>query len=249
VRLCFVVPAHGRVDLTRVCLRQLARTCQALAPDIQATAVVIADDENLDTADGLGFATVRRDNKQLGRKFNDGYQLACDPAFNPHPADYVVPCGSDDWVDPVIFHQLPPENTIGVFRQIAVVNEDQTRLSRLRVGWKGGAGVRIIPRSLLELVGYRPAEEDRQRAIDTSSLSGYRDALRGVMPPMVDLDVHPLQIVDWKTRGEQLNTYAMLRGFRRGDESTDPHGELAAVFPVEAIEEMRALAPRVAVTV
>ena len=78
--------------LTAICLRQLRRTCDSLAENgVQATAVVIADDENLDTARELGFGTVDRDNRFISRRFNDGIQLACDPEFNPRPADYVVP--------------------------------------------------------------------------------------------------------------------------------------------------------------
>src|SRR5687767_4792022 len=98
--LWFVVPAFGRVELARICLRQLRRTCDALqAEGVEATAVVIADDENLDAARELGFGTIERDNRAVSRKFNDGIQLALDPAYNPRPGDYVVPCGSDDWVD------------------------------------------------------------------------------------------------------------------------------------------------------
>lgn len=239
-RVWFIVPVFGREELTRVCLRQLARTCAGAAEHgVDATAVVIGDDSSVDLAEDLGFATVRRDNKHLGRKFNDGYQLACDPAYNPAPADYCVPCGSDDWVDPVIFQRLPGE-AIGVFRQIAVVNEDRTELMRLRVGYKGGAGIRIIPRWLLERCGYRPADEDRKRAIDTSTLDGMYRTLGRRMPAMIDLDVHALQIVDWKSRGQQLNTYSMLRGYRRGAES-EVWSAVGEWFPAEAVEEMREL--------
>jgi len=131
VRIYFVVPVHGREALTRVCLRQLRRTCDEL--DHYATAVVIGEGDILDFAYDLGFATVERDNQSLGAKFNDGYQLACDPRYNPHPADYVVPCGSDDWIDPVVFRRLPGPNEVGVFRHMAVVNEDKTLLARKRV--------------------------------------------------------------------------------------------------------------------
>ncbi len=240
MRIWFIVPAHGRVALTRVCLRQLKRTCDALAPEIEATAVVIADDANLDTAEELGFATIRRDNHGLGAKFNDGYQLACDPKYNPEPADYVVPCGSDDWIDPIIFQHLP-ERSIGIFRQMAIVNEDRTRLSRLKVGWKAGAGIRIIPHQFIARANYRPAQEDYQRGCDTATLEGLRKANGWGVPPTVLLDVHPLQIIDWKTKGAQLNTYKGLRLYGRG-ESEDPFGELAEVYPAEAISEMRQLA-------
>jgi hypothetical protein len=240
VRVWFLVPVHGRLALTRVCLRQLARTCLAAAEyGVEATAVVVGDDASLDVAADLGFATVRRDNAFLGRKFNDGFQKACDPEFNSEPADFVIPCGSDDWIDPVILSRLPRDDEVGVFRQLAVVDETRTRLSRLRVGYKGGCGVRILSRRLLAAAGYRPAAEDRYRAVDTSALEGLKYASRGQFPRTVDLDVHPLQIVDWKSSGEQLNSYSMLTGFRRGPEVEDPFEALSGVYPVAALDEMR----------
>ncbi len=238
-RVWFVMPVHGREELTRICLRQLERTCEAAAAfGVNTTAVVIGDDTSVDYADELGFATVRRNNDQLGRKFNDGYQFACDPEFNPAPADYVIPCGSDDWVDPVILRRMPGE-TIGVFRQFAVVDEDRTSLSRIKVGYHGGCGVRIIPRSLLARCGYRPAEEDISRGCDTSAIMGMY-AVGRVMPKMTVLDVHPLQIVDWKSHGQQLNSYRSIRSYRHGDDG-DVWDALAEHYPEAALDEMRAL--------
>ena len=51
------------------------------------------------TSVDLRFGWVIRDNQFTSRRFNDGIQLATDPKFNPAPADYVVPFGSDDWAD------------------------------------------------------------------------------------------------------------------------------------------------------
>lgn len=77
--LWFVMPVHGRAQLAAICLRQLRRTCDSLtAAGIDATAVVVGDDENLETAAELGFATVVRDNQFVSRKFNDGIQVACE---------------------------------------------------------------------------------------------------------------------------------------------------------------------------
>ena len=130
--LWFVVPAHGRYELTRICLEQLRRTCDALPYD--ATAVVVAEDQNLYTAADLGFATVHRDNDFLARKFNDGIQLACDPNLNPEPADYVVRVGSDDWIDHRILLDLPPLDTVLAFQWAAFVVEDGRQLSRNPAG-------------------------------------------------------------------------------------------------------------------
>ncbi len=241
IRVSFVVPVHGREALTKVCLRQLRRTCDAAtAQGVWATAVVVGDDTSLRVAAELGFDTVRRDNHQLGRKFNDGYQLACDPHYNSEPADYCVPCGSDDWVDPVILRRLPPQDTIGNFRHITVVNEDRSALTEMKIAYPTGAGIRIIPAALIARAGYRPAQEEARRAVDASTQYGITDAQNGRAPKTLYLDVHPAQIVDWKSYGQQLNSYAALRDSRRGMES-DVWATLEPHYPAEALDEMRSL--------
>ncbi len=239
--LWFVVPAHGRLELARICLTQLRRTCDALtAHGIEASAVVVADDGNLDTARDLGFATVERDNTFLSRKFNDGIQLACDPEFNPRPATHVAMCGSDDWIDHRILHVLPSPDRILAFQQIAFVREDGTELIPHRVSYTAGCGIRVYPAELMAECGYRPAEEDRERACDTSILIGVRDALRakGRDVPIAYNDQHPLQIVDWKSSAEQLNAFDAVRNYRDGA-PVDPFVALMGVFPRESLAAMR----------
>lgn len=237
--LWFVVPAAGRAQLARICLRQLRRTCDALtAEGIAATAVVVADDENLQTARDLGFATVRRANDFVSNKFNDGIQLALDERFNPHPADYVVPCGSDDWVDHRLFLKLPSRRTVVGFKRMSFVREDGLRMVTTVLDYPGGSGIRIYPRALLAPFGYRPADEDRARACDTSILNNVRlqhgDRLR-----IEHRHLHDRQIVDWKSPGEQLNSFAQVVALRRSEEPCDPFVELAGLYPAEALDEMR----------
>lgn len=243
--LSFIVPAHGRHAVAEVCLRQLRRTCDVLSEHgTLATAVIIADDENLEIAQDLDFHTVTRDNAQLGRKINDGYFVA----GNDLKADYMVPLGSDDWIDPRWI--LLPQNGETVATHLStVVNEDCTRLAYLDITF--GDGVRVYSRRTLEKVGFRPAEEHRSRAIDASTHRG-TDA-----PSIVWHDTHPLAIVDFKTR-ENLNSYhgcASTYGskyrqrFQQESEHADVWERLAAVYPTEAISEMRALHDRELVTV
>jgi hypothetical protein len=236
--LWFVVPAHGRERLTGICLRQLRRTCDLLEQEgVNATAVVIADDANLDTAHDLGFATVERNNHYLARKFNDGIQLACDPRYNPQPADYVVPCGSDDWVDHRLFLNLPTQNTMIGFTRLAVVREDGRELSSRNLNYTGGSGIRIYPRGLMEPVGYRPADEDRKRACDTSILTNLRRHHEDNMR-IVHHHLHDYQVVDWKSPQEQMNDYAGLSTYKAVT-TGDPFELLADFYPAEALEEMR----------
>lgn len=236
--LWFCLPVHGRPRLTAICLRQLRRTCDALNENgIEATAVVIGEDESLDVAGELGFGTVVRDNRFLSRKFNDGIQLACDPRFNPRPADYVVPCGSDDWVDYRIFLDLPADNEVRCFQHMSFVREDGRELSKSNVAYKGGCGIRVYPRRLVARAGYRPADEDRKRGCDTSILTNVTKMNKHLQVLHGEIDAR--QIVDWKSPAENINSYEGVSRWRQrhGD---DPFEVLEGIFPDEALEEMQA---------
>lgn len=241
--LWFVMPAHGREELSAVCMRQLRRTCDALTENgIEASAVVIADDGNLDTATSLGFATVRRDNRFLARKFNDGIQLALDPDVNPRPAEYVVPIGSDDWIDYRILLTLPSPDRVLGFKNLCFVREDGREITFSHVGYAGGCGMRVYHRDLMALLNYRPADEDRARGCDTSILNNlrvaYDDAYHRPLP-IAHLDTDCRQIVDWKTAGAQINPYREIIGVWKGQSRADVTAALDGFYPDEALAEMR----------
>lgn len=203
--------------------------------------MVVADDRNLVTAAQLGFGTVRRDNHFLARKFNDGIQLACDPEINDMPVDYVVPMGSDDWVDHRLFLDLPPADTILCFRNAAFVSEDGRTIVSRRLDYQGGVGIRVFPRQVVERLDYRPADEDRKRGCDTSILVNLGRTYPGANHKIVYGDLHEYQVVDWKTRGEQLNSYrSIMHRHLVGGAAADPFEALEGVFPARALLEMRA---------
>jgi hypothetical protein len=243
--LAFVVPVHGRLELAAICLRQLRRTCDELIErGIDARAIVVSDadtiENHIDPLE-LGFATVRRDNAFTSRRFNDGIQLACDPRFNDSPVDYVVPCGSDDWVDHRLFLEpLPAQNTLQGFKWASFVSEDGKEICATHLNYEGGAGIRIIPRELVAPLGYRPADEDRRRGCDTSILTNLRRH-HGDRLKVKHYDTSPYWIVDWKTHGTQLNPYENVTAFRRSEVRGDPFKELAGFYPDDALEEMEQL--------
>lgn len=232
--LWFVVPAYSRVELTRLCLTKLKGTCAELEQlGITAQAVVVADDENLDTARELGFWAVEQENVPLGRKFNDGIQLACEQG-----ADYVVPFGTDNWIDARILLDLPEGQTVVCRTRSAFVREDGRKLGKIRVTYKGGDGIRTFPTSLFAAVGNRPAADHAKRAVDTSIAERLR-RFTGWNRQFRAGDVHDMQIIGFQSPDVQLNTYGGLMNAFGVEELDDPWAELAKVYDPGAVDEMR----------
>ena len=234
--LWFVVPAWRRVELARICLGHLADVCDKLAArGIDAAAVVIADDENLDTARELGFGTVERDNESLGRKFNDGFQFAA-----AEGVDYVVPFGTDNLIDEALI-QIPTRGTIRSHRLASIVREDGKRIAHIRVPYEGGDGIRIIPTAMLAPLGYRPAAEEQRRAVDAS----IRDRLRRTMKaPQLRFEYHdlrPEQIVGFQSPDVQLTQYEPLVRHYGIAEMARPFGRLRSYYPAPVVDAVAAL--------
>jgi hypothetical protein len=297
--LWFIVPVHGRFSLSAICLRQLRRTCDSLCENgVDATAVVIGDDANLDVARDLGFGIVKTGNEFVSQKYNHGIQLACDPELTPKPvnlyrvlgrrdyrghepgtefpallqpraeyraiergsiervgvvelkpehyirpdaplADYVVPCGSDDWVDYELFTELPPSDTIYGFQKLSFVREDGLEMVRRQVKVPGGCGIRIYPREVLAALAFRPADEDRKRACDTSIITNLGKATPGRLR-VEHRETDYMQIVDWKSPDLQLNPYGSLTFHKTFENPQNPFEALVGRFPDQALAEMAA---------
>lgn len=181
---------------------------------ISAHSVVVADDENLDLARSRGFEVVERDNRWLGRKFNDGIEFALS-----HGATWIVPMGSDSWIDPAYFDGLSDERAL-TGRQYAIVEAD--RMLEVSVDL---VGPHVIPRRFFEQSGPRPAREQLRRGFDRSLL----DAIHPVEWQQVDL--HALQYIGF--RGERhITTYAKVRQALGGTERSDPWEVLAERYPI-----------------
>ena len=58
------------------------------------------------------------------------------------------------------------------FQRVSIVREDGRQIVTAHIDYPGGAGIRIYPAALMKPeLGYRPADEDRRRACDTSILT------------------------------------------------------------------------------
>src|SRR6185369_1212836 len=158
--LWFVTPAFRRFELSQVCFAQRAAAIKRLDElGIDASCVVVADDENLDIARSFGFAVVEVDNRWLGRRFNEGYAFAAEEGV-----DYIVPIGSDSWLDTEFFADgLPAGRGVLTSRLYASVDERGSRLSPLEIAASPGVGPHVVAVSLLEDTAYRPVNDNISR--------------------------------------------------------------------------------------
>lgn len=236
--LWFVIPCYRRHELTALCLEHLARfTMPALQDHFEAVeAVVISDEiEHLDAAAQWGLYGVSQENMPLGRKWNDGFELAASEG-----AEYFVPFGSDNWVDWQILTVIPGPREIVARRRSFVVHEHGYKGSEITVSYDGGDGIRTIPRSLLAPVDFRPAAEHARRAIDTSIVERLRRRI-GWHKQYVYSERHPFQIVGWQSPEDQLNPYdGIVRGFG-GREVINPWVELALYYDRDMLHRMHEL--------
>lgn len=229
-RLWFVTPAWRRFALSAVCFEQRRRVIGELADHgIEARCVVVADDENLDLARAAGFDTVERDNDYLGRRFNDGIEYACQQG-----ADYVVPIGSDSWIDAAYLHPLPAQGRARTSRMYAAVTVDRIALLSVE---RGGAGPYIIPRHALEQSRFRPSKDLIPRGVDASTIAGLGPV------KWEYLDVDPLQYIGFRGT-PHLTSYDKLWHYWGQREERDPAASLASHFPIDLVEQaMAALVP------
>jgi len=232
VSVWFVIPAWRRPALSAVCFEQLASVIGTLrAAGVESEAVVIADDENLDVARSMDFQTLERDNSGLGRKFNDGQEYA-----GRQGAEWIVPIGSDSFVDPAYFLPLPKVEVTRTSGMYAMVTA--RRMAELKVGWIG-AGPRMYHRSVLEPTGFRPAPDHIMRTIDSHSVRGITRSL-GHAIDWEWRDLHPLQYIGFRYPPYITGYGSLVRtwGVR---ERANPWDRLAAVYPPDLVKRVRTL--------
>jgi glycosyltransferase involved in cell wall biosynthesis len=226
--LLFITPAWQRYELTRLCLWQRRTVCDHLASKgIHATCLVIADDENLDTAREYGFETLESPNDFLSRRFNDGYEYAGRNGF-----DYVCPIGSDSWIDPELLEELPSRR-MQVSRNYAVVREDGERIAELALRTPFGFGCFTLPTEMLKKFDYRPCAENLAKGCDGSLFKALYRSLSH-RPRVTIRELGPLDIVAFRSE-LQITPYERLVQRHGAREMPDPFERLRMRYPSDLV--------------
>lgn len=232
----FVTPAWRRFALSAVCFDQRLDVMRQLtAAGVEAHTVVIADDANVELAQERGFEVVERDNRWLGRRFNDGIEYARD-----HGATWIVPIGSDSFIDPAYLLPLPDQSVART--SPLYCHARWNALSELSVGVPMGAGPFMFHRDLLASTGGRPAVDKLARGCDTSTVRGIEHA-NGEPVHWEQRNLHPFQYIGF--RGwPAITSYRRVLERWGQREHRDPAAILSAHYPPDLVERALAALPR-----
>lgn len=214
ISLC--MPAWGRFELTEIMLARLARTFEdARGLGVECACVVVAHDANLDTARGLGFATIEAPNV-LGAKYNDGHEWALRQGFG-----CTFQVNTDQAFDAALLARLAraaeafPGRMLGTRWLTAVHSMGRKAVTTWNPVWSMTA----YPTKLLE-ANPRPCGEGLTRLCDTGVREGVRAANPGVESAWVQL--HPLETLQFES-GTQLTPWSRhLRVAALGGRSEGP---------------------------
>jgi hypothetical protein len=229
--LLFVVPAHERVELARICYRQFRELRETLRErDCQADVLIVSDDDNLDAAESELLHTLEHANP-LGARLNAGFSWAAE-----HGYDYVCPIGNDSFMHPDRFGWLPGPETILCTRNYTCLNADATEQAWLWLEYPGGVGSRVIPLSLLERYDYKPLPDNQASGCDTGTLMALcRNTERA--PNLVYTDLHPAEVVGFQSGDSQVTKWNFW--LQHLKERQEPFTGLADLYGAELVDQIR----------
>jgi hypothetical protein len=243
--LAFLTPVYRRVELTEVCLRQRRWVCDELKTryGLDATCIVVGDDENLDTARALGFLAEEHTNwavrfdinggkpyVALGMKFNAGYERAHDEGI-----DLVFPIGSDSWIDPVYFDRLPQRGELLLSRAYNLITPDARRRGALWIGWEGGVQWITWTEDWAHR-NYQPVSDSLSKGCDTSTWVHKAKDIR-----IEETHHHQLEYVAFQSPENQITDYpAIMARYGVGEVTGEAvFGDLAEHYRADDILAMR----------
>lgn len=223
--LLFITPVWKRYELTEICLISRRWCCDELKKHgIDATSVIIGDDDNLDIARSLGFHIVERDNEFLSNKFNDGYEYGYTSGY-----DYVYPVGSDSIITPDQFIKNVGKELPIASEYYTMINSSGDERIDVQITIPGGIGPLIIPVPLLRDCS-RPIKSDLRRGCDSAA----RQTILTQGYEILTRKTHQYEHVAFQSGVTQITDYERIRRVYQADTFEVDNGvfpEIEALYP------------------
>ena len=227
--LCFITPVWQRFELTEIVLNHRKSVCDELqAVGINASSIIIGDDDNIDIARSLDFAVVERDNEFLSRKFNDGYEYAHSAGF-----DYCYPVGSDSLLTADQFIGTVGEELPVASKYYCMIHSSGTERIDVEIKVPGGIGPLIIPVPMLTKFP-RPIQEDMRRGCDNAA----RQTILSAGIQILTRETHQWEHVAFQSGVTQITDYERIRRVYNAEVVETVHGifsEIMALYDADTI--------------
>jgi hypothetical protein len=207
--------------------------CDELATyGIEATSIIIGDDENLDIARELKSIVVECDNEFLSRKFNEGYAAAWNNGF-----DYCYPVGSDSILTADQFiNNVGEELPIASHYYSMIRSSGEERID-VQITVPGGIGPLIIPVPLLAEFP-RPIKEDMRRGCDNAA----RQTILRAGLEILTRETHQWEHVAFQSGVTQITDYERIRRVYQAEQYEVDYGvfpEIEELYDAVTIESIR----------
>lgn len=199
MKVWLVTPAWRRYHVTDLVLQQHRLLARSLATfGVTARRLVIADDDNLEIARDHGCDILSMGGT-LGARVNAGFAAAREAG-----ADWVCFTGSDNWLHPALFLDLP-DDAVVTGRSCSVVDLERGVLFTVAERGEMGAAPWLIPAAVLERCDWRPVDrDDRTRGMEIGMRVGMGRVSREYRDPC------PHARVDFKSE-DSMTGYEVLR--------------------------------------
>lgn len=235
-----ITPCWKRPEITKIVFQEFRWLRKKTKGHLNLDIVVVGDDVNLEIARMHGFHTVSRDNKYLGRKFNDGYEYAFKKG-----ADAVIPVGSDSWIHPDVFIKTSKvwedNGSIYYSTKHAMVDECGKRLGLItslpRNNEYNKCSLLFYPRGLMKSCGFRPCNETQKKSCDRSTIENIiKNNLK--VNFVRNKDFNPIQYLAFKNKNIQLWNYDDYRAQFK-EQINDPWKYMINFYPKELVKYAR----------
>jgi len=209
INFWIVTPCWKRPEITEFIFREFLWAKNQTKSYLNLNIVAVGEGPNLKIAKKYRFHTVNRDNKFLGRKFNDGYEYA----FR-HGANLAIPIGSDSWVHPDIFIHTSKvwrdNGSIFYSTKHAMISETGLTLGLItsppRNNEYNKCALLFYPRSLMAACNFRPCNEKQKKSCDRSTIENILRRRKDAKF-VKNADVNDLQYLAFKNKEVQIWKY------------------------------------------
>jgi hypothetical protein len=172
ITIALVTPAWKRYHISEIIFFNFDKIKKEFNNKFNLIPIIISDDDNVNIAKNYNFITKKTSNQFLGKKFNDGYQLAVELK-----ADVIIPVGSDSLITGDIILSginMFQDNQICFSTKHSMINEEITKIGCVNTAKKNKdinkGALWMYSKDMIVNCKNRPCKDDINKLCDRSTI-------------------------------------------------------------------------------